>query len=430
MGHWREVVAEQAAYMAKKRFSGKVVIGFIGGPWQDLFVRKLMDMHSLNYEIGFLGNDLRRYEYPTLVLLWEYAKLHPGENVGYLHSKGVSRPNVWHSMLWRWAMTTEIVGFATSGKMVGPMEIAGYAWTSSNEMSRQHFRGNFWITGTDYAATLEDPDRYKDQTAHLHGWPNPERFPAEAWIGSGSFSAVKDLCSVPGWQGEEMFPHKHEFWVDRPGHEEHYMRQIHSANPVELEWDDGKSFVPLSAPVVGAFDFPDVYRMIVDNAPKGATIVEVGVYAGKSLAYLAEYASFRGRVLDIVGIDRFDNCASSPDDGPLPYVDHMAEVGHMLDKYCQPNIPRLIRCDSDKAAELFRNGSVFAIWLDADHSREAVANDIRAWLPKLAENGVIGGHDYDQQRVRDGIADAGILAIPCGVRSWLMDSPQARQLLA
>lgn len=35
------------------------------------------------------------------------------------------------------------------------------------------------------------------------------------------------------------------------------------------------------------------------------------------------------------------------------------------------------------------------VYIDGDHSYEAVATDIAAWWPILSEVGVLAGHDYD-----------------------------------
>lgn len=46
------------------------------------------------------------------------------------------------------------------------------------------------------------------------------------------------------------------------------------------------------------------------------------------------------------------------------------------------------------AAAKYADGSVDVVYIDADHSYEAVAADIDAWLPKIRPGGFIAGHDY------------------------------------
>lgn len=54
----------------------------------------------------------------------------------------------------------------------------------------------------------------------------------------------------------------------------------------------------------------------------------------------------------------------------------------------------VIRELSTDAAELFQDGSLDFVYIDADHSREAVLADLRAWFPKVKYGGIIAGHDY------------------------------------
>lgn len=35
------------------------------------------------------------------------------------------------------------------------------------------------------------------------------------------------------------------------------------------------------------------------------------------------------------------------------------------------------------------------VFIDAAHDYESVKKDINAWLPKVKENGIIAGHDYE-----------------------------------
>ncbi len=55
----------------------------------------------------------------------------------------------------------------------------------------------------------------------------------------------------------------------------------------------------------------------------------------------------------------------------------------------------LIEAPSTDAARGFDDGSLDFVFIDADHSYEAVMSDIAAWLPKVRPGGWITGHDYN-----------------------------------
>jgi len=57
---------------------------------------------------------------------------------------------------------------------------------------------------------------------------------------------------------------------------------------------------------------------------------------------------------------------------------------------------RFLIGDSTEMANRVPDGSLDFAFIDGDHSREGVERDIRAWLPKVRQGGIIGGHDYDR----------------------------------
>ncbi len=60
---------------------------------------------------------------------------------------------------------------------------------------------------------------------------------------------------------------------------------------------------------------------------------------------------------------------------------------------------RVIRATSILAANMFPNGYLDFVYIDGDHTYEAVKDDINAWLPKVRKGGIIGGHDYNHRRI-------------------------------
>lgn len=52
------------------------------------------------------------------------------------------------------------------------------------------------------------------------------------------------------------------------------------------------------------------------------------------------------------------------------------------------------RQTSLEAVSAFRDGTLDFVYLDANHSAQAVSEDLRAWWPKVKEGGMLAGDDY------------------------------------
>ena len=63
----------------------------------------------------------------------------------------------------------------------------------------------------------------------------------------------------------------------------------------------------------------------------------------------------------------------------------------------KPNI-HMMEMSGAMAAPMFADGSLDFVYIDAEHTFEAVSADIRLWLPKIKPGGAIGGHDYDSAK--------------------------------
>jgi len=55
---------------------------------------------------------------------------------------------------------------------------------------------------------------------------------------------------------------------------------------------------------------------------------------------------------------------------------------------------RIIQETSEIAARLIPDDSLDLAYIDANHEYSAVINDLKTWLPKVKEGGIIAGHDY------------------------------------
>lgn len=154
--------------------------------------------------------------------------------------------------------------------------------------------------------------------------------------------------------------------------------------------------------VLGWFDWEPLYDRAVETAPPGSTLVEVGVFCGKSLIYLARKARDADKGLRVIGVDTFQG---SPEfdgrvffnDRPFSQAPSGALVSLCVSALTEHGVRDdviLLMTDSLQAARLFNNASLHMVFVDADHTEEAVVDDILSWCPKVAPGGILAGHDY------------------------------------
>jgi len=87
------------------------------------------------------------------------------------------------------------------------------------------------------------------------------------------------------------------------------------------------------------------------------------------------------------------NCKCLPHDEPVRDIDLQWAIGR-LQPYCER--VRIWKMASVKAAELIPYKVEF-VYIDGDHSYEGCDTDIKTWWPKLADNGIMAGHDFSPQ---------------------------------
>ena len=137
--------------------------------------------------------------------------------------------------------------------------------------------------------------------------------------------------------------------------------------------------------IPGYFDFADVYADAVKEAKPGAHFVEVGCYYGRSVAYLATRARDAGKPIRIDAVDSFKH----------PYFRAKAKTFKLFMKHCGfSDVVNLIELDQLAAAKLYADASLDFVFLDADHTYEAMRAGILAFLPKMKPGGVLAGDDY------------------------------------
>ncbi len=115
-------------------------------------------------------------------------------------------------------------------------------------------------------------------------------------------------------------------------------------------------------------------ELILDMYPRSGTVVETGRYHGVS----TECFAILRPDAEIISVDSFSHEAAWPRLAPYRNV-------------------KLITADAEEYAKEFGDQNLMAVYLDDDHSYEAVKRRLLAWRPKVMRGGIISGHDYTHE---------------------------------
>lgn len=141
------------------------------------------------------------------------------------------------------------------------------------------------------------------------------------------------------------------------------------------------------------------------------TFVEVGVATGTYMeAVLATWP------YHYVGIDRWQHVNGYDDSANVDQEQQEKRYSQCIEivkKHGQR--ASVLRLDSRTAAATYADKSLSVVYIDAEHTYEAVLADIQAWAPKIQPGGLLAGHDYyniPPFEVRRAVASIGG---PCGI---------------
>ncbi len=191
--------------------------------------------------------------------------------------------------------------------------------------------------------------------------------------------------------------------------------------------------------IPGWFDFADIYDHLVERAGEGAIFVEVGAYLGRSSIYLASRIKRSGKSIRLYVVDLWDGWVYSACHSDSSLAQAKDVYGEFIRNARRAQVEDIIcplRMSSERAADLFEDGTIDFVFLDADRAYPAVRRDLQAWFPKVKRRGVLGGHDYtnaDSPEVRQAV-DAFFqeqgLPLQVHGRSYLAVKPSPRWLNA
>lgn len=127
------------------------------------------------------------------------------------------------------------------------------------------------------------------------------------------------------------------------------------------------------------FTYPRLYRMLVENCRPNGTIVELGAWKGRSSAFLVVEAKNKSPNIKIHIVDTWlgsgEHTAGMTDGLYEKFISNMAPLNGHYQSH---------RMTTDEAVPLFSDGSLDAVFIDADHTYEAVKRDIANWMPRFA----------------------------------------------
>jgi MMP 1-O-methyltransferase len=126
-----------------------------------------------------------------------------------------------------------------------------------------------------------------------------------------------------------------------------------------------------------------LFRAAAATTGKGL-IVEIGSWQGRSTAWLAAGARLAGA--RVYAIDPHTGSREDPD--AATYETFRAN----LTKIGVADVVEPLVTTSAEAARLLE-GPIELLFIDGDHSHDAVRLDAELWLPKLVEGGIVMFHD-------------------------------------
>lgn len=131
------------------------------------------------------------------------------------------------------------------------------------------------------------------------------------------------------------------------------------------------------------FDFEDFYSKIAESLPYECRVAEIGVADGKSLLCLAAKLEHYKKYALVIGID---NCAYGHDSQRNEILKHINKSKLDVD---------FLQMSSLDASCKFNDGYFDFVFLDSSHTYEQTKAEIRLWIHKIKDGGILAGHDYD-----------------------------------
>ena len=163
-----------------------------------------------------------------------------------------------------------------------------------------------------------------------------------------------------------------------------------------------------------------IYPQMVEQAQSGDHFVEIGTFLGQSTSYMCQLIKDSGKDIKFDSIDLFwpiEHAVRNYKNSGHPkefnqYLSDLLKeydlrapdvINHPLRILGVQEYVNLITCDEKYAHRLYDDNSLKFVWIDGDHGKDIVYNDLVNFWPKMKSGGTIGGDDIAYQEVLDDV---------------------------
>ena len=147
-----------------------------------------------------------------------------------------------------------------------------------------------------------------------------------------------------------------------------------------------------------------IYQML----PEGGRVLELGTWRGETTVSYAPIVKELGG--EVVLVDWFRgglDCLAPRPHGLdwKPSDEIMSSLANNIKVIGCEGITTIYKSTTNDAVKLFDDESFDLIFVDADHTYEAVIQDLRNYAPKVKKGGIFCGHDFRHKGVRRAVTE-------------------------
>lgn len=150
-------------------------------------------------------------------------------------------------------------------------------------------------------------------------------------------------------------------------------------------------------PTGWSWDIEPFYKWAAERLPQNGVFVEVGVFLGRSLAYMGELRPD----LDLWAIDPWSEETSQGYQGPAEHTDLVKPHGTLWRAFnhylstCSPGVYDRVHVMRTKSLPVVLPVMADMIFLDGSHDYATLFEEIACYQFYMRAGGILSGHDYD-----------------------------------